>query len=98
MNITYIIGLVMAILVFLLGCVLGITIGPKADAAREAAIAAGEEFHAITFTPGNLWNFFDAASIFITIGCTIFIVVASFPGSSRPNTMFSVAVNTSTSL
>ena len=71
MNITYIIGLVAAILVFLLGCVLGINIGPK---------AAGLE--PITFTPGNLWNFFDAASIFIVIGCTMAIVVASFPGST----------------
>jgi len=57
MNITYIIGVVAALLVFLLGCVLGINIGPK---------AAGLE--PITFTPGNLWNFF--------------IVVASFPAST----------------
>lgn len=70
MNITYIIGLVAAILVFLLGCVLGINIGPK---------AVGD---VITFTPGNLWNFFDAASIFIVIGCTFAIVVASFPGDT----------------
>ena len=71
MNITYIIGLVAAIVVFLLGCVLGINIGPK---------AAG--LPPVTFTPGNLWNFFDAASIFIVIGCTMAIVVASFPGST----------------
>ena len=71
MNITYIIGVVAALLVFLLGCVLGINIGPK---------AAGLE--PITFTPGNLWNFFDAASIFIVIGCTFAIVVASFPAST----------------
>ncbi len=71
MNITYIIGLVAALLVFLLGCVLGINIGPK---------AAGLE--PITFTPTNLWNFFDAASIFIVIGCTFAIVVASFPGDT----------------
>ena len=70
MNITYIIGLVAALLVFLLGCVLGINIGPK---------AVGD---VITFTPGNLWNFFDAASIFIVIGCTFAIVVASFPGDT----------------
>ena len=70
MNITYIIGLVAAILVFLLGCVLGINIGP-------AAAAAGKNL--FEFNPGNLWNFFDAASIFIVIGCTFAIVVASFP-------------------
>ena len=73
MNITYIIGLVAAILVFLLGCVLGINIGP-------AAAAAGKDL--FEFNPGNLWNFFDAASIFIVIGCTFAIVVASFPGST----------------
>ena len=71
MNITYIIGVVLALVVFLVGCVLGINIGPK---------AAGLE--PITFTPTNLWNFFDAASIFIVIGCTMAIVVASFPGST----------------
>ena len=70
MNINYIIGIVGAFGVFLLGCVMGINIGPK---------AAGKP--PITFELANLWNFFDAASIFITIGCTIFIVVASFPGS-----------------
>ena len=79
MNITYIIGLVAALLVFLLGCVMGINLGPKA---AEAAALAGEELKIITFTPENLWNFFDAASIFITIGCTIAIVVASFPGKT----------------
>ena len=71
MNINYIIGIVGAFGIFLLGCVLGINIGPK---------AAGKP--PITFQLSNLWNFFDAASIFITIGCTIFIVVASFPGST----------------
>ena len=71
MNITYIIGLVAAIVVFLLGCVLGINIGPKAA-----------NLPPVTFNPDNLWNFFDAASIFIVIGCTMAIVVASFPGST----------------
>ena len=71
MNINYIIGIAGAFGVFLLGCVMGINIGP-------AAAAAGKQL--FEFNPGNLWNFFDAASIFITIGCTLFIVAASFPG------------------
>ena len=71
MNITYIIGVIGAILVFLLGCVLGINIGPA---------AAGKDM--FEFNPGQLWNFFDAASIFIVIGCTLCIVVASFPAST----------------
>ena len=70
MNINYIIGIAGACGVFLLGCVMGINIGPS---------AVGKDM--ITFELSNLWNFFDAASIFITIGCTIFIVAASFPGS-----------------
>ncbi len=74
MNINYIIGIVGAFGVFLLGCVMGINIGPK---------AAGKP--PITFELSNLWNFFDAASIFITIGCTLFIVVASFPGHMLKN-------------
>ena len=68
----------MAILVFLLGCVMGITIGPK----LEAAQALDPTVQPITFNLGNLWNFFDAASIFIVIGCTLAIVVASFPPST----------------
>ena len=72
MNITYIIGVVLAILVFLLGCVMGINIGPNAPA--DAPM--------FDFNIGNMWNFFDAASIFIVIGCTFAIVVASFPGST----------------
>ena len=71
MNINYIIGIAGTFGVFLLGCVMGINIGPS---------AAGKP--PITFQLTNLWNFFDAASIFITIGCTLFIVVASFPGST----------------
>ena len=74
MNINYIVGIVGAFGVFLLGCVMGINIGPK---------AAGKP--PITFELTNLWNFFDAASIFITIGCTLFIVVASFPGHMLKN-------------
>ena len=72
MNITYIIGVVLAILVFLVGCVLGINIGPN----------VAPDTPMFDFQPGNLWNFFDAASIFIVIGCTLAIVVASFPGST----------------
>ena len=73
MNITYIIGLVLAIFVFLFGVVCGINIGPKAVA---------QNLPVFTFKPENLWNFFDAASIFIVIGCTFAIVVASFPPST----------------
>ena len=73
MNITYIIGLVLAIFVFLFGVVCGINIGPK---------AVEQNLPVFTFKPENLWNFFDAASIFIVIGCTFAIVVASFPGSA----------------
>ncbi len=76
MNLTYIIGVIGAIVVMLLGIVLGINIGPAAKAA---------ELPMFTLTLKNLWNFFDAASIFITIGCTIFVVVSSFPGSALKN-------------
>ena len=72
MNITYIIGLVAAIVVFFLGCIMGINIGPNAPEGAEL----------ITIQVKNLWNFFDAASIFIVIGCTFAIVVASFPPST----------------
>ena len=74
MNINYIVGIVGAFGVFLLGCVMGINIGPKAVGKPP-----------VTFELANLWNFFDAASIFITIGCTLFIVVASFPGHMLKN-------------
>ena len=72
MNITYIIGLVAAIVVFFLGCIMGINIGPNAPEGADL----------ITIKIENLWNFFDAASIFIVIGCTFAIVVASFPGKT----------------
>lgn len=72
MNITYIIGLVAALVVFFLGCIMGINIGPNAP--KDAEL--------ITIEIDNLWNFFDAASIFIVIGCTFAIVVASFPPST----------------
>ena len=65
MNLNYIIGLVGALAVFLFGCVSSVVIKPE---------------FAINFKFDNLINFFDPASILITIGCTIFIILASFPG------------------
>ena len=72
MNLTYIIGVVLAFVVFFLGIILGINIGPN--------VAEGVKM--VEVNVGNLWNFFDAASIFIVIGCTMAIVVASFPGKT----------------
>lgn len=69
LNITYLIGLVGAVAVFLFGCIASIKMKP------------GGGIDEITFTAKNLWNFFDPASILITIGCTVFIVIASFPPS-----------------
>ncbi len=57
MNIGYIIGLVLAIIVFVLG------------------MAGG--FPPYNF--GQLGNFVDGASVMIVIGCSIGIVMASFP-------------------
>ena len=65
MNLNYIIGLIAAFAVFLFGCVISVVIKPE---------------FAVSFNFGNLINFFDPASILITIGCTVFMVVASFPG------------------
>ena len=62
MNITYVIGVVGAVVVMLIGMMFG----------GEGQL----------LTPGQLKNFFDPASIFITIGCTIMIVIASFPVSA----------------
>lgn len=62
MNITYIIGVVGAIVVMLVGMMFG----------GESGL----------LTPEQLGNFFDPASIFITIGCTIMIIIASFPISA----------------
>lgn len=66
MNITYIIGLVGAVIVCLFGMVTTVTVNPS---------------FSIDVAPSNLINFFDPASILITIGCTLFVVVASFPVS-----------------
>lgn len=65
MNLNYIIGLIFAFAVFLFGCVSSVVIKPEFD---------------ISFNFDNLLNFFDPASILITIGCTVFIILASFPG------------------
>ena len=65
MNLNYIIGLIAAFAVFLFGCVSSVVVVPEFD---------------ISFKFENLINFFDPASILITIGCTIFILIASFPG------------------
>lgn len=62
MNITYIIGTVVAFLVMVLGMMQG----------------GGESF----LTPTQLLNFVDGASIFITVGCTLAVIVASFPISA----------------
>ena len=64
MNLNYIIGLIGAIVVCLIGMVTSINLG--------AADPVSVNFE-------NLLNFLDPASILITIGCTIFVVVASFP-------------------
>ena len=65
-NINYIVGIVGAIAVCLVGMV------SKVDFSAAQPI---------TINFKNLKNFFDPASIFITIGCTVFVVVASFPGN-----------------
>lgn len=70
LNITYIVGLLGAIAVFLFGCVAKVVTVPKFE---------------ITIDFGLLINFFDPASILITIGCTVFIVVASFSGDMLKN-------------
>jgi len=66
MNLNYIIGLIAAIAVFLFGCITSVTI-------TDAGLAFSAD-------PGNLLNFVDPASILIVIGCTVAIIIASFPG------------------
>lgn len=61
MNLSYIIGLIGAIVVILVGMA-----GP-------------------TLEFGNIARFFDFSSVMITIGCTIFVVVASFPAKMLKN-------------
>ena len=62
MNITYIIGTVVAFAVMIIGMMQGGTGG--------------------FLTVSQLFNFVDPASIFIVIGCTFAVLVASFPISS----------------
>ena len=61
MNITYIIGLIGAFLVMVIGMVQG------SD--------GGLDF-------GLINNFWDPASVFIVIGCTVMVLIASFPPSA----------------
>ena len=81
MNLTYIIGVVVAFVVMLVGMVTSITMGDGISVA-------------VNFK--NLWNFLDPASILITIGCTIACVVASFPGHMLKNIPkhFGIMLNT----
>ncbi len=60
MNITYIIGIIGAFGVMIVGMMQS---------------ASG-------FMPSQIGNFIDPASVFITIGCTIAVVIASFPPSA----------------
>ena len=58
MNITYIIGVVAAFGVMVIGMMQG-----------------GEQF----LTPSQVGRFVDGASVFITIGCTLMVLIGSFP-------------------
>ncbi len=60
MNITYIIGIVGAFLVMVIGMMQGSSSGAFLD-------------------PKQLGNFIDGASVFITIGCTLMVLIGSFP-------------------
>ena len=62
MNITYILGVVGAFLVMIVGMI------------------QGDETQMIKFD--QLGNFMDGASIFIVVGCTIMVLIASFPPSA----------------
>ncbi len=63
MNLTYLIGLVLAIVFIVLGMMGGFP-PYTADSVKQ------------------LGNFFDPASIMITVGCTLAVVIASFPAST----------------
>ena len=58
MNITYIIGVIGAFLIMVIGMMQG-----------------GDTF----LTPSQIGRFVDGASVFIVIGCTVFVLFASFP-------------------
>ena len=75
MNITYIIGLVGAFVVMVIGMVQGSN--------------GGLDFEQI----GNFW---DPASVFIVIGCTVMVLIASFPPSALKDIPkhFKVLMNT----
>ena len=70
MNLTYLIGLVATLVVMLVGMVSKVVLDPA---------------FSIDINFGNLINFFDPASIFITIGCTFCVVLASFPAATLKN-------------
>ena len=76
MNITYIIGVIGAVVVMLIGMMFG----------GEGGL----------LTPAQVKNFFDPASIFIVIGCTFLVVIASFPVSALKDIPkhFKVLLNT----
>ncbi|MCI8360310.1 MAG: motility protein A [Clostridiales bacterium] len=63
MNLTYIIGLLVAIGVMIFGMI------TKMDPTAGMQVL-----------PNQIGNFFDISSVLIVIGCTIGIVIASFPG------------------
>lgn len=65
-NLNYVIGLLGAVGVCVFGMVTKVVIEPK---------------FGVSVNFGLIINFFDPSSILITIGCTLFIVAASFPGS-----------------
>ena len=76
MNITYIIGVIGAVVVMLIGMMFG----------GEGGL----------LTPAQVKNFYDPASIFIVIGCTFLVVIASFPVSALKDIPkhFKVLLNT----
>jgi len=76
MNITYIIGVIAAFVVMIIGMMQGGDAG--------------------FLTPDQLMNFVDGASVFITIGCTFAVIVASFPPAALKDIPkhFKVLMNT----
>ena len=66
MNITYIIGLVGAFAVFVFAIIVKLLVYPE---------------FVFEIHPENIFNFFDASSLLIVVGCTLFVVIASFPKS-----------------